>query len=203
MKYLKTLSLAALAAMAMVIIAGVGSASATVLCKEDKNPCGSADFPAGTEIKIEELPENSLLWKWGKTTIDECTKSEIVGKTTNTGGSGSAVVVELSSFTWGSCSHSRELKKLGVMELDYKNGPGSSIGTITLKELEWKDGLCTYGHPNIDIGDVTKPETSSSYAIVDIDALYPLISGFGCHETTTFAATYRITTPKPLYISES
>jgi len=200
MKHLKMLGLAVLAAMALMAVAG--SASATVLCKEEKNPCGSADYPAGTEFKAEEMPENTMLWKSQGKTIDECSGSLTAGKTTNTGGLGSAVTVELSTFSWGTCSKSREIIKAGPLEIHYKH-LGNSIGTVTLKELEWKEGLCTFGHSNIDIGDITKPETGKTYSTLLIDALYPRISGFGCGETVTFAATFKITIPTPLYVSES
>src|SRR6476469_9901246 len=109
MKHLKMLGLAALAAMALMAITAVNSASATVLCKEEKNPCGSADYSAGTEFKAEEMPENTMLWKSQGKTIDECSGSLTAGKTANTGGLGSAVTVELSTFSWGTCSKSREI----------------------------------------------------------------------------------------------
>lgn len=202
MGYLKMIGLAVLAALVLMAIAGAGSASATVLCKEDKNPCGS-DYAAGTEFVAEQMAGSYLRFIAGGTITDECTGSKIAGKTTNTGGSGSAVAIELSTFTWGSCSKSREVTKRGPLEIDYNIWETGYAGTVTMKELEWKEGLCTYGHSNIDMGNITKSETSSSYATLHIDVQYPLISGFGCASVITFAADYTITAPKPLYISES
>jgi hypothetical protein len=200
MKHLRLSGLVAAMAMAVAVFIVAGTASATVLCKEEKNPCGSSDYPVGTELKVEQMPENTMRWKAGESTVDECTGSKFVGKTSNTGGLGSAVTVPLSTFTFGSCLKTREITKVGQLEISYVTGEKSQAWLV-LSELAWKEGGCTYEGKNITIGAITKPESGKTTVL--LDALYPLLSGLGCAATITFAATYKVISPLPLYVSPS
>jgi hypothetical protein len=199
MKHLRLGGLvAAMAVVAAVAVAG--TASATVLCKESKVPCGAADYPAFTEFKVEQMPENTTLWREGGVTVDTCEKSLMLGKTQNTGGSGSAVNVLFSTFTWGTCGKTKKITELGEMEIRWQ---AEGKGTLILKNLVWEEGTCVFGAKLIDIGVITKPEAGKTYSTLLVDATYPRISGFGCLATTTWAATYKVTAPSPLYIAES
>jgi hypothetical protein len=200
MRYLSLGSLVAVIAATAAILVVAGSASATVLCKEEKNPCGSADYPVGTELKIEQMPENTVRWKTGESTVDECTGSKFVGKTSNTGALGSNVTVPLSTFTFGSCPKTREITKLGQLEISYVSQEKSQAWLV-LSQITWKEGACTWEGKNTTIGAITKPESGKTTVL--IDALFPLVSGLGCNATITFAATYRVITPLPLYVSPS
>lgn len=198
MKHLRIAALVAVTAVAALVVAG--TASATVLCKESKTPCGSVDYPSATELKVEQMPENSTLWKAGGMTIDTCTNAAMVGKTQNTGGSGSAVTAILSTFTWGTCGVTREITALGELEIKFT---AEGRGTLILQNLAWKEGFCVFEGKNADIGVITKPEAGKTYSTLLIDATFPRVSGFGCLATVTFAATMKVTAPTPLYIADS
>jgi hypothetical protein len=201
---MKDLRLGGLVAVMVVAAAALiiaGTASATVLCKEEKNPCGLSDYPAGTELKVEQMPENTMRWKAGESTVDECTGSKFIGKTSNTGGLGINVLVPLSTFTFGSCPKTREITKFGQLEIFYVSTEEKSQAWIVLSQLTWKEGACTYEGKNITIGAIRKPESGKTTVL--IDAVFPLLSGLGCSSTITFEATYKVITPLPLYVFPS
>jgi hypothetical protein len=204
MKHLKMLGLATLTAMALIAVVGAASASATVLCKTSTNPC-TEDYPAGTEFNAATEAARSVLFKGGGVAVNTCTEAKISGKTTNTGGLGSPVVVSLSSFVWGGCTKTTEVIKAGPMEIYYAKSEIGAIGTVTMKEFEWKEGSCTYGWTNQDIGQITGSATEGgSKAKLYVDATYPLVAGgFPCPMTATWADIYVISTPNPLNFAES
>lgn len=195
------MGLAVAIAVVVASFAAAGTASATVLCKEAKIPCGAADYPAFTPFAMEQMPGNTTLWKKGFLTIDTCENATVGGTTQNTGGSGTAVTVKLSTFTWGTCGITREVTALGNLEIKYTS---EGRGTLFLTQLVWKEGSCVYGGKFLaHIGVITKPEAGKTYSTLLIDTTYPLISGSGCTATVTFASTNKVTFPTPLYIADS
>lgn len=201
MKYLRIIGLVA-AATALLAL-GAGMASATVLCKEDKDPCGS-DYAAGTLIQGQLPAGVSMLWrKFGKVS-DTCTASTLIGKTSNTGGSASTVVMPLSSLTWTGCTTARETVKPGTLEFVHITPPWAYVARVTIKGAEWKEGPCTYGSSvPLWIGSMKKSATITSAAEIEIEGIIPRLAGFPCPETVEWVARYTISTPVPLYVSES
>lgn len=197
---MKSLKMGLAVAMAVASFAAAGTASATVLCKESKVPCGSADYPAFTAFSVEQMGGNTTLWEAGGSTIDTCSNAAMAGTTQNTGGSGTAVVVKLSTFTWGTCGITREITALGNLEIKYTE---AGKGTLFLTHLAWKEKSCVFENKTAHIGVITKPEAGKTYSTLLIDATFPRVSGFGCLATVTFAATMKVTTPTPLYIADS
>jgi hypothetical protein len=203
MRYLKIAGLLTVAVVALMAVAGAGTAGATVLCKEKKDPCGS-DYAAGTSISAQ-LPAGVSMqwWKFGKVS-DTCTASTIVGKTTNTGGSTSNVVMPLSALTWSGCTTARETIKPGTLEFVHINPETAYSARVTLKEAEWKEGPCTYGFSGPAwIGSLKNSATSTSGAEIEIKVLITRLAGAPCAETVEWVARYTVTTPVPLYVSES
>jgi hypothetical protein len=202
MKHLKTLGLAVVVVTALTALAGAGSASATVLCKTNTNPC-SEDYPAGSGFSATTEAGFLTVFKWGGMSVNTCTEAKMSGRTTGTGALGSPVLVSLSSFSWGGCTKPVEVIKAGPLEIYYAKNERGAYGTVTMGEFEWKEEACTYGGPNPDIGIITGPVfEGGTTAKLRVDVLYPLISGFPCASAATFAATYVISAPKPLYFAE-
>jgi hypothetical protein len=200
MKHLRLGVLAIAMALAAASLALAGTASATVLCKGSTTPCG-ADYAAFTEFKVEQMPGNTSLWYANGMTVDTCENSLMLGKTQNTGGSGSAVKVSFTTFTWGLCEKkAKKISELGELEI---KSTAEGKGTLFLTNIRWEEGSCVFGGKNADIGVITKPEVGKTYSTFLVDAKYPLISGLGCPATMTWAATYKVTAPTPLYIAES
>ncbi len=195
------MALAVALTVAVASVAAAGTASATVLCKESKIPCGAADYPAFTALNVEQMPGSTTLWKKGFLTVDTCENAAMAGKTQNTGGAGTAVTAVLHAFTWGTCGITREITGLGNLEIKYTS---EGRGTLFLTQLTWKEGSCVYGTKIVThIGVITTPEAGKTYSTLLLDATYPLISGGGCSATVTFASTNKVTAPTPLYIAES
>jgi len=206
MKYLKMLGLAVVAALVLSALAGAGTASATVLCKEDpipKSPCGS-DFPSGTVIKGQLPAGVSNLWRRSGKVIDTCTAATLVGVTSNTGGFSSSVFVPLSSLTWTGCTTTREVLKPGTLEISY-TGATETVGTLKLKEIQFKEAGCTYGYGStpVHVGRMKKSATALSPATFEIEATFGPISGFPCFESVELESFYSLTAPLPLYVSTS
>jgi hypothetical protein len=92
MKYVKTLGLAAVAAMALMAFFGASSASAAVLCKTNTDPCtagqdlkkAEGEVPADTLTSSLTTGTSAVL----KAAFSEvkCSSSHVNGKITNTGG---------------------------------------------------------------------------------------------------------------------
>ena len=60
MKHLRLGGLVAMMAVAAAVLVAAGTASATVLCKEQNNPCESADYPAGTALSADSVHRRKL-----------------------------------------------------------------------------------------------------------------------------------------------
>jgi len=203
MKHLKMVGLVVVAALALSAFAGAGAASATVLCKEDKNPCGS-DYSSGTEIKGQLPLGVTNLWRKGGKVVDTCWGATLLGFTSNTGGFSSSVILPLKSLTWSECTTTREVIKPGTFEISY-TGASETVGTLKLKEIQFKESGCTYGLGSsfVHVGRMKKSATALSPATFEIDMTFGPISGFPCFESVELESFYSLTAPVPLYVSTS
>ncbi|HKF83856.1 MAG TPA: hypothetical protein VKB23_12960 [Solirubrobacterales bacterium] len=198
MKPLEMLALLAAAVAVLLGVLGAGSASATVLCKENKDPCLSK-YPLGTVIKGELMSGNMMVWTG---VGDTCKKSTFSGEVTNSGGVGSTVVVKLTSLTWSECGRPHTAVKLGSLELHWQEGGygggGRFIGT------EWKDGFCTYAMSSEVQSGLIESTTSTSHAVFDVISAAGVGNVFGClGEVQRWDARYTVTAPVPLWVSSS
>jgi hypothetical protein len=99
LKYVKVLVLAAFAALAVMSFAGAGSASATVLCKENASPCPEEKlYEAGETLK--GTAENTVIT--ASPTIT-CTHSETTAEVTSPGGEGEAVTGTITALSFTGC----------------------------------------------------------------------------------------------------
>jgi hypothetical protein len=154
MKHVKVLALAAVATMAVLAFAGAGSASATVLCEANEDPCGEP-LPAGTVLKGET--EEAGTYEGGE--LKGTCKSSFVAKTTNGGGKESPVTAEITSLTFSSCTGScatvkaANLPYAASMEATGEgNGKmlvqkGSGGGEPAVEVTCGKESPCRYGAP--------------------------------------------------------
>lgn len=101
MKYAKVFVLAAIATMAVLAFTGAGTASATVLCEANEDPC-AAPLPSGTVLKGET--EEAGTYEGGE--LKGKCSSAFVAKTTNGGSKEGSVTAEITSLTFSSCTGS-------------------------------------------------------------------------------------------------
>jgi len=207
MKHLKSLSLAAFAAIIALLCLGTGSASATVLCKTATNPCTS-DYPSGTEIHIVQAGEVVLESPSGGTIYEKCPIHTTQGKTTNTGGLGKALEIQIQSNTWINCNNPIQTLVNGSLDIQYTSGGG---GTVTAKGGEWKWEIYTSGGlirhdcwyttgTGTQIGTIN----GGAPATIQVNVVMKKQAGsIGCWAETRWTGNYEVTTPNPLYIAGS
>jgi len=207
MKYVKMLSLAAVAAIAAMAFVGVGSASAhsTALCKANELPCSAGNtLGSGAAIKAKLVSGTvaNLLNSAGNV---ECKSSAVAGKTTS--GLATTVAGEITSLTFTECKRGTESCTVTVKNLPYKASilviPGTMNGefTVTNPSAEVKCGSfinCTFGFSSVTLG-----ATGGNPAkIVASNELLTLESGLICPGESHWDAEYEITEPNPLWVSE-
>ena|ERR1700746_1927925 len=165
MKSVKTLGLATVAFAAVAMCLGAGPASATVLCKSNKdtNTCGAANqigkgssimgtLATGTELIVETSP--------GGTLVDTCTASTLKGSIASAGSATTTVTLPVAKadLTFPTCSVKTDSIAGGELEIHWI--PGTDNGTVTIKEFEigivFLGENCVYGFPKnfTDLGDL-------------------------------------------------
>jgi hypothetical protein len=203
------LGLAMVAAIAAMAFVGAGSASAAVsLCKVNESPCKEANrIAAGTEIASELAEGEAVLT--GAITI-KCKKSTVKGKVTRNNGTENPLG-EITSATWTECV----------------NGSGTKC-TVTALHLNWKAEITenvahtnnmkvtgiSNGNPGAEVKGCVpftctvtaaevnlKIQDSSLFANGPARIFAEKEPFAGTCGNTTWTATYKITTPNPLYIT--
>ena len=195
MKHLKMLGLAAVAAMALTSFAA-GSASATVLCKTETNPCNSK-WLAGTELRFSLKSGTSAIWRgeFGET-LKTCTGADLRGKISNAGSATETVKIQISENSWTGCTVPTVTLKLG--ELEIHSITGSTNGTMTMRGAEFTTndsffGDCSYGTgTGIDLGTLTSSGTGD--AVIDVAATL-LPTGLGCCPKVSWSEQFTLTSP--------
>lgn len=206
MKYLKMLGLAAIAAAALTALVGAGTASATVLCKNNLNTekCsepypvgtkGTASLAAGNSAIIEDLSGNIL---------NTCTGSTATETLQNAGSATTTVVgkVAASGITWSGCTFPTKTISGGEAELHWISGTDN--GTLTAKGFEVTIntaifGSCVYGLGSTmkDWGTIVGGAPGSFTA----NAIVTKISGSFCPNEARVTAKYINTEPKAGYVT--
>jgi hypothetical protein len=201
------LVLAALAVVAAMAVAGVGTASATVLCKTNTAPCGEK-YVAGTEIKASLASGTSNKFSSGTGEIVyTCSGGSLAGKIEAAGSSTETVRASIpaSSLTWSGCVWPMTTLKGGEMEIHWISG--SANGTVTAKGIELRVdttgfGTCTYssGANAVHMGVLT----GGAAPTLDVWLWLGLVGGgVPCRSTVIWNSTYTVTSPTPLYVRES
>jgi hypothetical protein len=214
MKKFKML-LVAIAAIAATALASSGSASATVFCKVEKDPCPTESMvTTGSAVKITLKTGTEDVIKTSSGIEIRCTSGEFEGELENTGASGEEVTTKMKSAKKGTCkSGSCEVEPTVTAE----GLPGLWHWTKTKlfpffhtkkTKPKWKASCRIFGATVtcvMSAEETLAPGTSGSPAILkDENAAYTITeSPAACGSTATENAEWEITTPKPLYVAES
>ena len=123
MKHLKMLGLAAIAAIAVVAFVGAGTASATVICKNNLSTekC-SEPYPVGTKGTASLQGTMTVTNTAGTTTYVTCSGSTVSSTLENAGSATTTVKSGLSSISWTGCSTTVDTIKAGSAELHHIAG---------------------------------------------------------------------------------
>jgi hypothetical protein len=199
MKHLKTLGLAAIAALGLMAVVGVGTASATTFATD---AAGTIKYAVGTEIHETQKSGTSGLWeKTNGEKIATCTGSTL--KTTiESNNTGTWVGGAISTLAWEGCSQTTDNLANGSLEI-MKTGTdeGEVVGKNTKVTLSVFGVSCVYG---------TSPEGHKLGTIkggeapeLVISAVLPRIEGgFLCPTTAHFTWTGIVTSPHALHFVE-
>jgi hypothetical protein len=198
MKYVKQLSIGAIAAMAVLAMTA-SSASATELYS------GLTTLKAGTVISAT-LSGTATLTTTEGTVLVKCTGGSIAGKTSNTGSSTETVkgTVAAADLTWSNCSEPTSTLAGGNLEIHHA-GVGIN-GTLTGSGFEVTVDTTVFGScvftlaAGTDLGTLTG--STSSNATMDINAAVTRKSGL-CPGTERWVATYTVTSPTTLHVTTS
>jgi hypothetical protein len=200
MKYVKMLSLAAMAATALMAFVGASSASATVLT--DKN---GAVLPAGTVI-TSTLEEPPAVLTGGFKNI-ECNKSSVGGKITNAGSATETVKGTIETLTFEECNCEVVVVSKGTLEVHTENNGTVNNGNGTLTSSGAKVTVncstifgnvhCIYTTNNTHLGTLTGSKNlNGKTATMDITAKIPQEeTNFLCAEESVWHAKYVVTNP--------
>jgi hypothetical protein len=208
MKYLKTLSLAVIAAAALMAIVGAGTASATsTLCKVTEEECSLANmWPEGTPIHAVLAPEtHATLTPSGELPEITCKESTISGSPETTTTPEGAISV----LSFGSCEPQEvETLETGRLQVHWdEEAPEAHNGALTASGVRVRV-KAFFGSLSCDFGgEVTSglTLTGGSPAHVDATATIPMIKETGfitCPENAIWHAEYEVTAPASLYVSK-
>jgi hypothetical protein len=213
MKSMKTLGLAVVAAVALAVVAGAGSASATVFCEENVEPCPEAKrWSKGTAVDFTLRPGTSLnsLDTVGNV-LTTCTASTIGWTIGGAGGATVTVVgtAEAKQISLSSCTFSSTTVEGG--ELEFHSISGTSNATVTAKRFRITVntvffGSCVWGvGTGTHLGTLTSSGTGASTLNVNAVLTKAEGSGFACPTEFRIAGEYLQTSPSgtPLFVKAS
>jgi hypothetical protein len=191
-----------LALAAAVMALGAGTASATKLCSVNTSPCPAGNtYGSGTAIKTQLVAGTKSVMSSGFVTVT-CSESTMSGKTTSAGGSG-AVLGEISSATWKSCTSSLGSCTTSALKTPWPaevTGSGGN-GTMTVQHPGGKftcgGTTCEYEGSKASLsvsgGNPARAKASN--------VSFSKIGGsFLCSSTSSWTAEYEVTSPNPLFI---
>jgi hypothetical protein len=200
MKLIKILGLAAVAAAALMALAGAGTASASVLCSTNVwSGCGGTAWavPNGTVIELSVDPETTpVLEDTAGFVQDTCTESSSSGALTQGTATATAKgTVTAANLKWGGCTNATKTLTGGTLEIHHIAGGATANGTITASGFEVTVVVlgvtCTFtSGTGLDLGTLTegKPATADINAVVTSKSIF-------CPTSARWTANYIVTKP--------
>lgn len=200
MKRSKILAAVVAAAMAVMVLLGASTASATVLCETETFPC-SAVYPKGTELKAD-LTSPSIFEKPNGAEFSRCGKETLVASVANAGGPSTRVMATLNALEFSECTgYSKTVLKTGSLEIEQI--PFTNDGTVRATEMEFTFELfglvhCKWRATSLNLGVLHGGSDPTLNVTLPLEPLSICNGSEYSHWTTTFT----LTTPSPLYVKE-
>lgn len=200
MKYLRMLTLAAVAAAAFIAFAIAGTASATVLCTTTTTPC-SAKLNKGSELHAQLEKGTKAIFDTQLKTA-ECNESAMKLTTKTTGGANETVVATIDELSFEECNCDVVVLKNGSIEIHHI--AGTDNGTLILSGLELTKECniigsvhCTFASKTTHMGTLT----GGHPATMDVNAtLQKVGGGVLCPPHTIWTGAYEITNHTTLHV---
>jgi hypothetical protein len=202
MKHFKMLSLAVVAAAALMAMAAAGTASATVLCKTTTTPCSSV-YGKGTVIRPVLTGSNVLETLDGSTILNTCVGTSIKTVIENPGGATATVFGPNQELVPTGCTNQTFTVKAGSIEIHHIAGTdnGTVTGLVAEVTVVMFGTSCTYGAgTGTDIGTLFGGEAP----VIKVNGVVKKTAGgFLCPAETRWTGEYKVTEPTPLYVEPS
>jgi hypothetical protein len=206
MKYIKTLGLAVVAAAALMAIVGAGSASATVICKNNTTPCTSK-LAKGEKIHAVLESASATLVPSNNLSTTTCTGSTIEGEVSNEGSATTTAEGPILSLTFTGCNNTVHVLKTGTLVAHYGSTMGGTLTATGFEVTVEASGVdCIYsGTVSTGITFKGSHETGSTSTVEAVNASVPVKAGqpFLCGSSGKWTANYSVTTPDTLNLSGS
>lgn len=205
MRHLKIGLTAMLAAMALMVYIGVGTASAAELYKDinwwpDKTQGVGVRFNATLEANTTAVFENA-----GGTALETCTGSELEFLVEKAGENGNTYVNPQGSFqnySFAGCNNVHVLR-FGTWEirnvLGTNGGLVISTGTEVTVSTVW--GSCVVTTNQTYIGTLTGAKAETDTATLDVNGALNGTGPAGCPPTARWTASYVVTNLNGLYVN--
>jgi hypothetical protein len=194
MKYLKTIGLAMAAAMALMAMGGVGSASATTL------EVGGVTKNASVSLKMSLKSGTSLIMRdTSGFNLRTCTMSEL-GLSTASPYTGTVVGGRVSQAGFWICDAPLTVAKMGQLTLEHLPGTTNALAyletQLILDSTAYGTVTCETT-PGTPLGTLTG--VAAGHATLDVNTV--LDCGEEAWTTAKWTATYTVTSPTGLGIS--
>jgi hypothetical protein len=201
MRYLKMLSLAAVAVAALMAVVGAGAAQAeSTFCRGTEDPCSVANmYPVKTVIAAWTIGQATLSTGFATVTCFGTLSAKIESLTTPEG--------TITALGWTACGGAEEVAS---------EPTGGSLGTLTVRWDAEHNGNLTMSGVKIRIkalgvtcvygGNITSGLTlkGGNPATVGVNAGMERLAGSSvlCGKPGGWSANYEVTAPKPLYVAK-
>jgi hypothetical protein len=203
MKYVKMPGLAAVATALMALV-GASTASATALCTNNSSSSTcSWKYTAGTTVKAQNESSATITTSFKNI---ECTGSQLEGTTSNSGGGGEAITVVVSSLNFTGCNCEVKTIFNGTLSISWEGG---FLGSLVSNGAEITASCstifgtvhCIYATNGTHLG--TLFGGSPARISVSSSDIPRLTTNALCDESADLDASYKVTSPNPLYVTSA
>ena len=199
---MKCLKILIFAGVASLLLAVSGTASATVLCKNNSNTTTCSEpYAVGTKIEAKGVTNVVIDTEF---TAVECKITSGTGEITNAGSNTSAVVITDIASVYEKCNCSVVVLEFGELTLTYIKGTDNATAIWNNEEITvncstvFGNVHCIYRTETTDTGKLVggNPATVNTSGTVPRKPTSSLCSG-----EATVTDTSEISSPQPLYVS--
>jgi hypothetical protein len=202
MNYLKKIGLLAPAVLALVLLGGSTSASATELYKSTApNPADT--LGVGTNLQMTlQAGSSLLLWDTFGTpyTVATCTGSELQGKTASAGSESTHPFGTLSTVSFSGCVDPLTIISNGTFQIQHIAGTTNATLVVNGLKFSYKNTFlgfeCTVVM-NGSFGTLTGATSAAGHATLDV---FANLEGTNCGTPARLTGTFVVTSPTGLMI---
>lgn len=200
------------ATLALMAVSGATTASATRLCQNDSSDPCSAAYGKGQAIEATLKSAEIPIGVWGPV---ECTGGTLKGQSTDAGGgAGTPVGVKIESMTWSGCTCPSGNASVAATfpappnafwkgEVSWKTLKNGMLKILLPKiRATCSPESCLYTKAQIELE--VKGANPAEFVAEAAKTKMELIEGestIGCPAESSMTATYEVTKPKPLFIT--